>query len=171
MVRTGYRLIVILALLSTVSAAVRAYPHQLAYFNPLHGGLQRGHERLLHSNVDWEQDWLLCHEALFGPARMCSHNYEIVFTTEVSATLFPEHFRNLSELRALIASSPPATSFGLCVGRTEATRILQGIPTPSVSEDISECIRHADSCTEITPAVLLFRCRTRDAIPHELSAG
>jgi hypothetical protein len=171
LVRTACRMIVVVSLLSTASTAVWTYPHQLAYFNPLHGGLQRGHERLLHSNVDWKQDWLLCHEALFGRTRSVSHDYEFVYTTEIDTTLPPGRFRDLGELRTMIASAPPATPFGLCVGRTLTSQILQGIPALSVSEDVRECIRHADSRIAITPAVLLFRCRTPDSNPDAPSAG
>ncbi|MCM2268433.1 MAG: glycosyltransferase family 39 protein, partial [Elusimicrobiales bacterium] len=37
-------------------AAYNAHPHYLAYFNELAGGTERGHERLLDSNLDWGQD-------------------------------------------------------------------------------------------------------------------
>ena len=50
------------ALLATMSSTLRAYPHQLAYFNELSGGLRAGYQLLLGSNVDWGQDLLLVRE-------------------------------------------------------------------------------------------------------------
>lgn len=48
-----------LAAISTVASTLAVYPHQLAYFNELSGGPENGHRHLLHSNLDWGQDYLL----------------------------------------------------------------------------------------------------------------
>jgi hypothetical protein len=32
------------------------YPHSLAYFNELSGGIKNGHKHMLHSAIDWGQD-------------------------------------------------------------------------------------------------------------------
>ncbi len=42
----------------TVAASLWAYPHSLAYFNEFAGGAIHGHEHLLHSSIDWDQDLL-----------------------------------------------------------------------------------------------------------------
>jgi len=44
------------ALLATVVSLLRAYPHQLAYFNEAAGGPARGDEYASGSNLDWGQD-------------------------------------------------------------------------------------------------------------------
>jgi hypothetical protein len=158
------RVVVIVSLLATATAAVRAYPHQLAYFNELHGGLRSGHERLLHSNVDWGQDWLLCRDALFGPTRSVPHNYPFVYSVESDATLLAGCFRDLIDLRSAFSNEPPGTPFGLCVGRTLASRIWHGYPTHLRlgAADVEECMRRADGWSAVTPTIVLFQCRTPD---------
>jgi hypothetical protein len=158
------RVVVIVSLLATASAALRAYPHQLAYFNSLHGGLWGGHERLLHSNVDWGQDWLLCRDALFGPTRSVPHHYPFVYSSESDATLIAGCFRDFIDLRSALANDPPGTPFGLCVGRTLASQILDGRPTHLSlgAADIEACVRSADGWSAVTPAVVLFHCHTPD---------
>ncbi|MDR2439463.1 MAG: glycosyltransferase family 39 protein [Planctomycetaceae bacterium] len=44
-----------LIFLSTISS-LSNYPHSLAYFNELSGGIKNGHQHLLHSAIDWGQD-------------------------------------------------------------------------------------------------------------------
>ncbi len=46
------------ALLATTASTLSVYPHQFAYFNELAGGPENGHKHLLHSNLDWGQDFL-----------------------------------------------------------------------------------------------------------------
>jgi hypothetical protein len=54
------RILVPLFLLATAVSTLRAYPHQLAYFNEAAGGPENGWRHLLHSNLDWGQDlWLV----------------------------------------------------------------------------------------------------------------
>jgi len=43
----------------SVSSALFAYPHELAYFNEMVGGPRNGYRHLLGSNLDWGQDLLL----------------------------------------------------------------------------------------------------------------
>lgn len=45
-----------LLIAAQAATAARIAPHSLAYFNPLAGGSERGHPRLLDSNLDWGQD-------------------------------------------------------------------------------------------------------------------
>jgi len=45
-------------LLATIDSTLSIYPHQLAYFNQLSGGLRTGETHLLHSNLDWGQSLL-----------------------------------------------------------------------------------------------------------------
>ena len=53
------RILVSLSLLATMVSTLRAFPHELAYFNELAGGPQHGEKHLLGSNLDWGQDLLL----------------------------------------------------------------------------------------------------------------
>jgi hypothetical protein len=53
------RLLVVFALLATMTSTLLVYPHELAYFNEAAGGPAAGHRHLLHSNLDWGQDLLL----------------------------------------------------------------------------------------------------------------
>jgi hypothetical protein len=156
------RLVVFAALLATACAALRAYPHQLAYFNELHGGLSGGHERLLHSSVDWDQDWLLCRDALFGPTKSIRHNYAFVYASDSSAALLAGCFRDPTDLRWAWNHDPPGTRFGLCIGRTMASLIVHGHPTELGvgTAHIAECLRRADGWTAVTPTILLVHCRT-----------
>jgi hypothetical protein len=157
------RVVVIVSLLATASATLRAYPHQLAYFNSLHGGLWSGHERLLHSNVDWCQDWLLCRDALFGPRKSVPHNYPFIYALDYHGGPIAGGFRDLSDLRSAFSNDPSGTPFGLCVGRTLASQILHRVPTILIGfGDIEECVRRADGWSAVTPAVVLFHCRTPD---------
>jgi len=55
------RTLVVLCLLATITSTLRVYPHQLAYFNEAAGGPENGYKHLLHSNLDWGQDWLYLH--------------------------------------------------------------------------------------------------------------
>lgn len=164
MVCAGCRVVVIVSLVSTAVAALGAYPHQLAYFNALHGGLWGGHERLLHSNVDWGQDWLVCRDALFGPGRSVSHNYPFVYTWEDEVPQLAGCFRHFSELRSAFTNDPPGTPFGLCIGRTLASQILHGGPNSVIfgAADIDESARRADGWSAVTPSVVLLHCRTPD---------
>ncbi|MFV0446013.1 MAG: hypothetical protein ACK5Q5_20750 [Planctomycetaceae bacterium] len=50
------RLLLAAALLGTVGSSLRAYPHQLAYFNESAGGPHNGWRHLLGSSLDWGQD-------------------------------------------------------------------------------------------------------------------
>jgi hypothetical protein len=52
------RLLIAAALLGTVGTTLRAYPHQLAYFNEAAGGSHNGWQHLLGSSLDWGQDLL-----------------------------------------------------------------------------------------------------------------
>ena len=52
----GRSAIAVLLVLSCFSS-LRIYPHSLSYFNELVGGPDNGHFYLLHSNLDWSQDW------------------------------------------------------------------------------------------------------------------
>lgn len=58
------RLLLVAALVSTAGSTLAVYPHQLAYFNELAGGLENGHRHLLGSNLDWGQDLLYVSEQL-----------------------------------------------------------------------------------------------------------
>jgi hypothetical protein len=42
--------------LGLLLTAVRTHPHELAFFNSIAGGRERGHEWLIDSNLDWGQD-------------------------------------------------------------------------------------------------------------------
>jgi len=53
------RILVVLCLLATITSTLRVYPHQLAYFNEAAGGPENGWKHLLHSNLDWGQDFQL----------------------------------------------------------------------------------------------------------------
>ncbi|MFV0445722.1 MAG: hypothetical protein ACK5Q5_19235 [Planctomycetaceae bacterium] len=53
------RLLLGIALLGTVGSTLRAYPHQLAYFNEASGGPYDGWRHLLGSNFNWGQDFYL----------------------------------------------------------------------------------------------------------------
>ncbi len=37
---------------------IRVFPHQIGFFNEVAGGAMQGHRLLLHSNIDWGQDFL-----------------------------------------------------------------------------------------------------------------
>lgn len=50
------RLLIAAALLGTIGTTLRAYPHQLAYFNELAGGPSEGWRHMLGSSFDWGQD-------------------------------------------------------------------------------------------------------------------
>ncbi|MEW4528340.1 hypothetical protein [Maioricimonas sp. JC845] len=63
------RLLIITALLATITSTLRTYPQQIAYFNEAAGGPQNGHRHLLGSSVDWNQDLLLCHELAAAQGR------------------------------------------------------------------------------------------------------
>lgn len=58
----GFRILIIGALLATGASSLALYPHELAYFNELAGGLENGHRHLLHSNQYWGQDFLFLKE-------------------------------------------------------------------------------------------------------------
>ena len=60
----GIRTLVATALLATVTSSLTVFPHELVYFNELSGGPQNGHQHLLHSNLDWGQDYLITSEWL-----------------------------------------------------------------------------------------------------------
>ena len=51
--------VVVVSVLATVASTLSVYPHQLAYFNELAGGPEAGYRHLLHSNLDWGQDFLI----------------------------------------------------------------------------------------------------------------
>lgn len=53
------RLLLATALLGTVGSTLRAYPHQLAYFNELAGGMCTDGACLLGSSYNWGQDYTL----------------------------------------------------------------------------------------------------------------
>jgi hypothetical protein len=54
--KTTWKIIVLfLVFLATISSLLN-YPHSLAYFNELSGGVKNGHKHLLHSAIDWGQD-------------------------------------------------------------------------------------------------------------------
>ena len=46
-----------LALTWSVTSSLWIYPHVLSYFSELVGGPRQGHAHLLHSNIDWGQDF------------------------------------------------------------------------------------------------------------------
>lgn len=48
----------------TALSTLSAYPHQLAYFNELSGGLRNGRSQMLHSSLDWGQDMLFLRDWL-----------------------------------------------------------------------------------------------------------
>jgi len=52
------RVAIATSLLSVVLSTLSVYPHQLAYFNELSGGIRGGNQHLLGSNLDWGQDLL-----------------------------------------------------------------------------------------------------------------
>ncbi|MFV0444566.1 MAG: hypothetical protein ACK5Q5_13435 [Planctomycetaceae bacterium] len=52
------RLLLAAALLGTVGSTLRAYPHQLAYFNESAGGPHEGWRHFVGSSFDWGQDAL-----------------------------------------------------------------------------------------------------------------
>jgi len=56
--RLGMRLIAPLCLLWTAGATLANHPHNLAYFNDLAGGPQRGNKHLVGSSLDWGQNLL-----------------------------------------------------------------------------------------------------------------
>ncbi len=56
---TSCRFLVIASLLAMVTSTLSVYPHQLAYFNEVAGGPENGYKHLLHSNLDWGQDFLI----------------------------------------------------------------------------------------------------------------
>ena len=164
MVCASCRLVIFASLLATAYAALRTYPHQFAYFNELNGGLWGGHERLLHGNVDWGQDWLLCRDALFGPTKSIRHNYAFVYVPDRHAPLLAGCFRDLTDLRWAWNHDPPGTRFGLCIERTVASQIVHGCPTNlGVGLDfVAECLRRPDGWTAVTPTILLVHCCTPD---------
>lgn len=47
-----------LLLAGSITSSLWAYPHSLAYFHEVAGGLESGHQHLLGSNLDWGQDLL-----------------------------------------------------------------------------------------------------------------
>jgi 4-amino-4-deoxy-L-arabinose transferase-like glycosyltransferase len=52
--------IVSFALIWSVTSTISVYPHCMSYFNELSGGPRNGHNYLLSSSMDWEQDvWYL----------------------------------------------------------------------------------------------------------------
>ena len=56
------RALLTLAVIGTAASTLRAYPHQLAYFNEITGGPYNGYKHLLGSNFDWGQDLLTMNE-------------------------------------------------------------------------------------------------------------
>lgn len=58
------RALIIAALAGTVGSTLRAYPHQLAYFNESAGGAANGRNHLLGSSLDWGQDLVLLKRSL-----------------------------------------------------------------------------------------------------------
>jgi hypothetical protein len=52
------RILIVCAMLATITSTLRVYPHQLAYFNEAAGGPENGYKHLLGSNFDWGQDLL-----------------------------------------------------------------------------------------------------------------
>jgi hypothetical protein len=54
-VRHLIQLVIYASLLTTVGSALFVYPHELAYFNEMSGGINNGHRHLVHSNLDWGQ--------------------------------------------------------------------------------------------------------------------
>jgi hypothetical protein len=117
---------------------------------------------LLHSSVDWGQDWFLCRDALFGPTKSIRHNYAFVYASDSNAALLAGCFRDPTDLRWAWNHDPPGTRFGLCIGRTMASLMVHGHPTELGvgSAHIAECLRRADGWTAVTPTILLVHCRT-----------
>ncbi|MGC8641239.1 MAG: ArnT family glycosyltransferase [Isosphaeraceae bacterium] len=52
------RVLVIGLLVWSAFSSMRVFPHSLSYFNEAAGGLERGHDHLVDSNIDWGQDLL-----------------------------------------------------------------------------------------------------------------
>lgn len=50
------RLLPVFCLAWLVCSSLWLFPHSLSYFNELSGGPTRGHQHLVHSNIDWGQD-------------------------------------------------------------------------------------------------------------------
>ncbi|MFO0810183.1 MAG: glycosyltransferase family 39 protein [Gemmataceae bacterium] len=50
--------VVIALAIASAASSLRAYPHHIGYFHELAGGLARGDDHLLESNVGWGQDML-----------------------------------------------------------------------------------------------------------------
>ena len=46
------------AVIFSIGSSLHVYPHSLSYFNGIVGGPTRGHEHLLHTNIDFGQDLL-----------------------------------------------------------------------------------------------------------------
>jgi hypothetical protein len=118
------RCMVVVSLLATVSTTIVAYPNQLSYFNEFAGGVKNGHNHLLHSNVDWGQDFLEV------AARIASSpNYNTIcfaggFPYDPSF-LLPGSAVDARPLAIVLASPQPATC-ALVVSRTvlsEATAV------------------------------------------------
>lgn len=60
----GWRSLLVVSMLATITSTLGVYPHQLAYFNEIAGGPLNGPRHLLGSNVDWGQGLLALDEVL-----------------------------------------------------------------------------------------------------------
>ena len=99
-----------------VQERVRVYPHDLAFFNSLAGGPDRGAEWLVDSNLDWGQDlkplarWLEEHQirrvnlAYFGTADPRYYGIDATYL-EGSELLVPEEVLGRPELPGYVAVS------------------------------------------------------------------
>ncbi|MBW3538641.1 MAG: glycosyltransferase family 39 protein [Planctomycetes bacterium] len=56
--RRAFHALAVGALAWSIASSLWFYPHSLSYFNELVGGPARGHEHLIHTNIDWGQDLL-----------------------------------------------------------------------------------------------------------------
>jgi hypothetical protein len=56
--RWATKLIATLLLAASIASSLAQYPHSLSYFNEFIGGPKNGAKHLLHSNIDWGQDFI-----------------------------------------------------------------------------------------------------------------
>lgn len=129
-------------------STIHVYPHQLCYFNEAAGGAVGGHKHLLHSNVDWGQDFLL-------------------LTQEMRPVVFvgAELMQPMSFLRGCRESVANAGPINVCIGRTEFALLEQGRSEQSFGNKRFRLLDESVTVKVVSPSLLLL-CPTS---PHPAS--
>ncbi len=148
--RRVYGITVAAALLATVGSTLSVYPHQLAYFNELAGGPENGHRHLLHSNLDWGQDWILLVEALARLEETCGSS------SGLSVAVDPGTVRSACTVLSMLRSA------GFRGASTVAEQPLEGVVhVRGVSRVWDTPVREYDVRAGVFGIVLESRCRSQ----------